>query len=208
MATNNALVTKAMLVYYDGKIKNWVQLEISDKISALGDVFTIKGKVATVDALPAADNKAGDLYLVASEGASESAEYYWTGEKWEYMGVTGVSLDGYVNETQLYKGVDGTGTVDAPAAGTILAPIYSKIAEIEAAVEANTQAIADINNVSTGILAQSKTYTDDSVNKAMFGEGGTDDAPVAGSVDARLEALEVITSDVITTADIDALFTT
>ena len=208
MATNNALVTKAMLVYYDGKIKDWVQLEISDKISALGDVFTLKGKVATVDALPAADNKACDLYLVASKGASESAEYYWTGEKWEYMGVTGVSLDGYVNETQLYKGVDGTGTVDAPAAGTILAPIYSKIAEIEAAVEANTQAIADINNVSTGILAQSKTYTDDSVSKVMFGEGGTDESPVAGSVDARLEALEGITSDVITTADIDALFTT
>ncbi len=208
MATNNALVTKAMLVYYDGKIKDWVQLEISDKISALGDVFTIKGKVATVDALPASDNKAGDLYLVASDGASESAEYYWTGEKWEYMGVTGVSLDGYINETQLYKGTDGTGTVDAPAAGTILAPIYSKIAEIEAAVDANTQAIADINNVSTGILAQSKTYTDDSVNKAMFGEGGTDESPVAGSVDARLEALEGITSDVITTADIDALFTT
>ena len=199
MATDAALVTKSMLVYYDGKIKNWTSTQISDKISALGDVFTLKGKVASKDALPSADNKAGDLYLVGAEGASESEEYYWTGTAWEYMGVTGVSLDGYITEVQLYKGVDGTGTIDNPAEGTLLAPIYAR-------VKANEDAIAAINDESTGILAQSKTYTDDSLSKVVYGEGGSDDAPIAGSIDARLEALEGITSDVITTDDIDSLF--
>lgn len=206
MASSSALVTKAMLIYYDGKIKDWSQAQISDKISALGDVFTLKGKVASTAALPVSDNKAGDLYLVGDDSSAESAEYYWTGSVWEYMGLTGVSLDGYITETQLYKGVDGTGTTDAPAAGTILAPIFAKAKANAEAILENKAAISAINDPATGILKTAKDYADSAASKAIYGGGGSAEAPIAGSVAAKVKALEDITSDVITEEDIDGLF--
>lgn len=214
MATSDkALVNKSMLIYYDGKIKNWTQLQISEKISALGDIFTLKGKVESTDALPAENNKAGDLYLVAVEGSNECAEYYWTGTAWEYMGVTGVSLDGYITETQLYKGVDGSGTLVSPAADTILSPIYKRHAESsvlilanEDAIKANTAAIAAINNAETGILKTAQNYADSVASSSIYGEGGSAEAPAAGSLSAKVKALEDATSDVITEEDIDGLF--
>lgn len=67
--------------------------KIQSVISALGNVFVLKGKVTSVDALPSSNNKTGDIYLVGAESATAFDEYYWTGTLWDYMGVTNPEVD-------------------------------------------------------------------------------------------------------------------
>ena len=51
-------------------------------VSALGSVLNFKGTQASVSALPASDNKTGDVWHVTEK----SAEYVWTGSAWEELG--------------------------------------------------------------------------------------------------------------------------
>lgn len=190
---NEKIMTLSMLTYYDGKIKNWVTTELDEAIAGLGNVFTLKGSKTDIDSLPATDNAVGDIYLVGAEGAESFDEYYWNGTKWELMGTTATSLDGLVTEVSLYAGADGTGTVAAPADGTIIKSIYDKIASVQAEVDAaelrikaNEDAIEAINNADTGILAQAKEYADGKDEAIEAAQSAADTAQ--GEVDA-LEAL-------------------
>lgn len=184
MATTNKIVTSTILGYYDTKLKTWINTEISTGISKLGSVLKLAGRVDDTASLPSSDVEVGTVYLVGAEGSPEFEEYYYYDGKWEYMGVTRTSLDGYINDKMLYKGEDGTGTPTAPASGTILAPIV-------ALINANKTSIDEINNESTGILATSKSYTDTEI----------------GKVTPRVDDLEETVGTLATTADIDALFT-
>ena len=78
---------------------------ISDAISALGNLMTIKGIVATTGELPQADNNVGDVYFVGTTGdtGDSYAEYVWTADgKWEYIGkITEVDLSNYYNKTEV-----------------------------------------------------------------------------------------------------------
>lgn len=194
MATNpNAIVSYSILQYYDTKLKAWVGTELDEAIAGLGNVFTLKGTVTDLASLPTADNEVGDIYLVGAEGAASYDEYYWNGTKWELMGTTATSLDGLVTEANLYAGADGTGTVAAPANGTIIKSIYDKIAAVQAEVDAaelrikaNEDAIEAINNADTGILAQAKTYADGKDEAIQAAQDAADTAQ--GEVDA-LETL-------------------
>ena len=49
---------------------------VSEAIGNLGTLFRFKGRVDTVNDLPASDNQQGDVYLVGAEGAGEFAEQY------------------------------------------------------------------------------------------------------------------------------------
>lgn len=49
---------------------------IKRSIEALGDIFTLKGNVASVDALPATGNNPGDIYLVGPSDTNTYDEYY------------------------------------------------------------------------------------------------------------------------------------
>lgn len=97
---------------------------VKNAISAMGDVFDVKGKVATVQDLPKTGNKNGDLYLVGPKADGSYDEYFWSSlEKWELMGSTSPDIEGMITEQLLYAGEDGTGTVENPAEDTILAVV-------------------------------------------------------------------------------------
>lgn len=157
----NKLITLELMTQYNTGIVATIDSKIATAISGLGDVFNIKGRKDTVSALSSiTDAKNGDVWLVGAEGAAEFEEYYHIDGKWEYMGTTAPSLEGYVTETALYKGAAGTGTATAPAEGTILAAFKTLI-------DANTTAIEAINNPETGAVAtataNAKSYTDTQV---------------------------------------------
>jgi hypothetical protein len=49
---------------------------ISKSIESLGDVFSIKGTLASKDDLPTSGNKSGDLYLVGPNLDGSYNEYF------------------------------------------------------------------------------------------------------------------------------------
>ena len=73
MTQINEAITTALTNYYT---KTETDNAISEAIGNLGTLFRFKGRVDTVNDLPASDNQQGDVYLVGAEGAGEFAEQY------------------------------------------------------------------------------------------------------------------------------------
>ena len=191
MAENKTRLTLSNLSKYDLLTRQWTSNLVTEKIGALGKVLNLKGRKDTLELVQAVvDPKVGDVWMVGSEGSDSFEEYFYTDSgNWEFMGVTRASLDGYVTETSLYKGTDGTGTAAAPADGTILAAITAMISTnatdigaLEEKVTANTNAITAINAENTGILAQAKSYADGLVS-------------AESAIGQRVAALEVELTD-------------
>ena len=78
---------------------------INDAITALGNLMTVKGVVATKDELPAEDNKVGNVYFVGADGdtGDSYAEYVWTeAGKWEYIGqIQATDLSNYYKKSEV-----------------------------------------------------------------------------------------------------------
>ena len=69
---------------------------------AVSGVFTIKGRVNTVNDLPTTGNKKGDVYLVGTITETNMLEYYWNDTYWDFMGSTStVDLSGYYKNTEV-----------------------------------------------------------------------------------------------------------
>lgn len=99
---------------------------ISQSVSALGDIFTVKGSVSSISELPTSGNKNGDFYLVGPKADGSYDEYYWSDALvWESMGSTASDMGGYITAATLYEGEDGTGTIENPAPDTIMAVVNS-----------------------------------------------------------------------------------
>ncbi|MGN0992958.1 MAG: hypothetical protein ACI4PE_03465 [Bacilli bacterium] len=100
---------------------------ISQGISVIGNIFTLKGSVSSKDNLPTTGNNNGDIYLVGPKTDGSYDEYYWIDPgRWELMGTTSTDLGECITINTLYAGEDGTGTIENPASNTILAIVNSK----------------------------------------------------------------------------------
>lgn len=167
------------LKHYDVKNRTWVLEQITNSIKGLGSVMRIVARVDDLNALNAVESpRVGDLYLVGAAGAPEFAEYVRTSsDTWEYMGVTGANIDGYIDEYNLYKGgtssEPGIGTPDEPAEGTVLSDFKKVIKEANDALEAKFK----------------ETVYQGKGQDAAPGTG-TEDEPAEGTILARLKALE------------------
>lgn len=121
-------VTLSILTYYDERLKEWVLEQIGESSAS---VFNLKGTVATIENLPTADNKVGDVYLVGPLEDGSYDEYVWLESKWEFLGTTQqkINEEEIVSNAELYAGEDGLGTPDNPAEGTVLAQLKAEIEE-------------------------------------------------------------------------------
>ena len=129
LEAGDSFVRQSTLTKYNTKQKAYMATKISAAIEKLGNVFTLvpNNRVDTVEQLPTdKELEPGTVYLVGAEGAKDFDEFYWTtGKTWERMGGTAISLAGYITETVLYKGAQGTGTTTEPASDSILGAVYS-----------------------------------------------------------------------------------
>ena len=81
--------------------------QLKTAIDGLGSVFTLKGSVANVEALPSTGNEIGDVYYVVSENVG----YIWlndgTTNRWEQLGLP-IDLSGYVQFTDIINTLNST----------------------------------------------------------------------------------------------------
>ena len=136
-------VTLPILEYYDSRIKEWTMALIDKSLDDLGGIFTLKGTVSSVEelnVLPVEHLNAGDVYLIGPLADNSYDEYVWTdAATWEFLGTTKTDLSGYQDIQGLYSGLDGSGTPENPAEGTILYELRSVITEeLRAEIENST----------------------------------------------------------------------
>ena len=137
----------------------YTKKEVEDKISALGSVFSFKGTVANVAALPGADNKTGDVWHVTET----SAEYVWDGSEWEELGST-VDLSSYA--TQAYvnaKFTNPDGSFAGTAAKATMAENSKQLGGIDASNYAQLKDIT-LKGVKVNGTALNIDSTDKTVN--------------------------------------------
>ena len=95
----------AVVRFDNGKTYDLDDFLTSDDI---GDVFTLKGSVATVSDLPASNNNYGDVYYVIAE----SVGYVWihdtttNTDRWEQLGLA-IDLSNYVTQSELSTALNG-----------------------------------------------------------------------------------------------------
>lgn len=81
--------------------------QLKTAIDGLGSVFTLKGSVENVAALPSTGNEIGDVYYVISENVG----YIWlndgTTNRWEQLGLP-IDLSGYVQFTDIINTLNST----------------------------------------------------------------------------------------------------
>lgn len=80
------------------------QKAVTDALTSLGHLFTLKGFANSKDDLPLTDNKVGYVYIITDPANpnADAEEYVWTDRnEWERLGVVvATDLSAYYNKTQ------------------------------------------------------------------------------------------------------------
>ena len=159
---NEAKADKATTLAGYGITDAYTKIEIDGKLSGL---FHFKGEVNYYNELIAlTDMVEGDVYVVKYAGTSGEialgAEYVYDGEEWIEFGSL-IDLSGYATKSEL--------------------------SDVDAKADNNKTAIDAINNETTGILANAKSYTDEKVGAH---ETATTSAIATAKSEAISEAVE------------------
>lgn len=96
-AITQALATALANYYTSAQTDTAISSAIS---AALSSVYSLKGRVNTVNDLPASGNKTGDVYMVGAEESLQKDEYYWTGTAWEFFGRT-IDMSAYYTKSEI-----------------------------------------------------------------------------------------------------------
>lgn len=127
---------------------------LKDQIDSLGVLFTYKGEVATIQDLPATNNKPGDVYYVVSD----QSEYIWLEKsgiyQWEQFGPA-IDLSQYAKQEDLQQ-------------------LKSEVDAMNTQVESNSSNIVSLTNTKQDKLTAGTNITIDENNviSASGGSGG------------------------------------
>jgi hypothetical protein len=94
---NTAIATALASYYTSAQTDSAIASAIS---AALSSVYSLKGRVDTVNDLPATGNKTGDVYMVGTVESLQKDEYYWTGTAWEFFGRT-IDMSVYYTKSEV-----------------------------------------------------------------------------------------------------------
>lgn len=115
--------------------------QLKTAIDGLGSVFTLKGSVQNVAALPSTGNEIGDVYYVISE----SVGYVWlndgTTNRWEQLGLP-IDLSGYVQFTDIINTLNSTAS-DKPLSALQGKNLNDKITSLMSELANTQQDVAD-----------------------------------------------------------------
>lgn len=165
--------------------KNETDTQISEAIKAIGDMLVIKGVLDSKDALPASDNKVGDVYLVKpadgdnAQSANDSyEEYIWTSaDAWEFMGhAQQTDLTEYAKTTEVEALVN--------AVDNKVTTLTATVTENKNACDTATKQVADDLTALTETVANNKKAAEDAL------------APVSTKADANETAITELTKTV------------
>lgn len=161
----------------------FVQRTIEQNLST---VFDYRGTKATVSALPASNNKTGDVWHVTQNGS----EYAWDGSAWQELGST-IDLSNYIQSVNIagisitpssytitaaqlqsalglgaaaYKGVDtsitaGSTSVNLPTAAAVVSYVSTNASKV---ASSTTNGNIKIDNVETTVYTLPSTTLDSS----------------------------------------------
>ena len=125
---------------------------LKDQIDSLGVLFTYKGEVATIQDLPATNNKPGDVYYVDNE----QSEYVWLEKsgvyQWEEFGPA-IDLSEYAKQEDLGQ-------------------LENAVNAMNRKVESNTSNIVSLTNTKQDKLTAGTNITIDA-NNVISASGGS-----------------------------------
>ena len=81
----------------------------------IGTPLNVQGRVDDIQSLPSTGNKNGDMYFVGPESSDDLSEYVWINNKWEFLGVLGVTIP---DASESEKGIVKLATQDEISART------------------------------------------------------------------------------------------
>lgn len=146
-------------------------------IGSLGNIFTVKGVVATVQDLPSTGNHVGDVYFVgdsSAAGTDKYSEYVWTSNSsWEFIGQVAAEIPVYTGGTGI--NIDGNNAINLePAVGS------TTIGGVKAGTNITIAADGTISATADPVVFDSSHPYDESTNPAA----------TVGTVTAAIDALD------------------